>query len=112
MATKLGMKRTTPQLSLRRTKKLKQISTKSKVALRKWLTIKALRIIALQDKYGYVPCEYCHVPIFTGNELLTPEGHHNDGNRRHNYPDNCRILHRMCNQLMEDNNIKNVESLL
>lgn len=123
MATKMGMKRTLPQIPLKRKtplrakKGLNKMSDKAKAELRVWLKIKAERIRKLLDKFGYIPCEYCHSikktdSIVTQSEILCAEAHHNNGNRRDNTERNCRIVHRLCNQLIEDENIKDVPSLL
>ncbi len=118
--TKLGMKRTTPQLPLKRrtplraSKGLNRMSNKAKEELKTWLGIKAGRIQKLQDKFDYIPCEYCFGTIYNlgAGSSFSAEAHHNDGNRRHNIPSNCRIVHRYCNQLIEDKNIKDMPSLL
>ncbi len=110
--TKLGMKRTIPQILLRRKKGLNRMSDKAKAELKAWLEIKEARINALRDAFRYVPCEYCHQPINYNSELFYPEAHHNNGNRRDNSASNCRVLHRYCNQVIEDKNIKDVPSLL
>lgn len=117
MATKMGQKRTTPQLPLKRrtslkaTKGLNRMSDKAKEELQFWLKVKAKRVKLLMNRYGYIPCEYCLKPIGAG-EIFSPEGHHNNRNRRDNSPENCRILHRVCNQKIEDLNIRDVPSLL
>ena len=100
------MRRTEPP------KPLNKMSSKAQKELKIWLAIKNLRIILLQRKLGYLPCEYCGNKIINGSELYRPEGHHNNHNRRDNTLDNCRILHRMCNQVIEDKNIKDVPSML
>jgi len=84
----------------------------------------------LRDKFGYVPCELCvdyfvterRVPwldenssllvIIEGHEWFHAEGHHNNHDRRDSSPANCRILHGICNQQLEDHNIKDIKSLL
>jgi hypothetical protein len=118
MATKLGMKRTEPPKPLRRytplrTKKgLNKMSALAKAEMKIWQDIKVQRMALLQKKFDYIPCEYCLKPTIKESDLFHPEAHHNDGNRRHNFPQNCRILHRVCNQLIEDRNIRDVLSLL
>ena len=87
---------------------LKLMSKKAKAELRVWNKVKGERIKLLEEKFGgYAPCELCKV-VTTGQA----EGHHNDHDRRNNELENCRILHRVCNQRVEDENIKDVPSLL
>lgn len=91
---------------------LRPISKKARINIDIWREVKDARKLALDAKFGYIPCELCGGPTSENNELYYPEGHHNDHNRNHNYPSNCRILHRVCNQRIEDENIKDVPSLL
>lgn len=118
MGTPIGAKRTSPRkplrrvTPLRRTTALKKMSKRAKLELTLWRIVRKARMLALAQKYGYLPCEYCHKPIDTSSELYCPEGHHNNHNRRDNSPRNCRILHRVCNQTIEDLNVKDVPSLL
>ncbi len=116
--TKLGMHRTIPQIPLKRKTQLKakkglnRMSDKTKAELKAWLKIKEARMNKLRDAFRYIPCEYCHQPINSNSELFCAEGHHNDKDRRNNTFENCRILHRYCNQLIEDKNIKYIPSML
>ena len=110
--TKLGMRRTIPQLPLKRRKGLNKMSIRAHTELEIWLAVKEARMFVLQDRFGYIPCEYCQKPINYSSELFYPEGHHLDHNRRHNEPTNCRIVHRACNQFIEDKNVRDVVSLL
>lgn len=116
--TKLGMKRTIPQLPLKSKtplgakKGLNKMSDRSKEELKIWLGVKAERIQKLHDKFGYVPCEHCKERIIDNNELYQADAHHNNHNRRDNSFENCRILKRVCHTLIEDKNIKDVLSLL
>ena len=116
--TKLGMRRTIPQLPLRRKTPLKsrkglsRMSERAKREQKVWLDIKVKRMIALHEKFGFIPCEYCKKAVDGYSQLYTPEAHHNDGDRRNNTAKNCRILHRYCNQIVEDRNVKDVPSLL
>ena len=103
------LKRKTP---LRAKKGLTRMSDKAKSELSLWMDIKRERIQKLQDKYGYVPCEKCLQHIIAGSELYCAEAHHNNHDRRDNSPQNCRILHRVCNQLVEVENIRDIASLL
>ena len=89
---------------------LAQQSKRAKKEAVIWGRVKKERIERLRDKFGYVPCEYCFGKVGVG--LLTPEGHHNNHRRRDNSAANCRILHRYCNQKIEDLNVKDVLSLL
>ena len=104
-----ALKRRTP---LRAKVGLNRMSRKASTELGVWLKVKRSRMESLHDKFGYIPCEYCLKSISYSTELFYPEGHHNDHNRRNNSPSNCRILHRVCNQAIEDKNIKDVPSLL
>ncbi len=88
------------------------MSNKAKAELTTWTTVKVARMLALEEKFGYIPCEYCHKSVNTSSELFFPEGHHNNHNRRDNSFQNCRIIHRVCNQEIEDKNIRDVPSLL
>ena len=118
MATKMGMRRTIPQLPLKRKtplrakKGLNKMSENAKKEMKIWLAIKAQRMAQLREEFGYVPCEKCLRKTDTGSDLRYPEAHHNDGNRRHNFPENCRIVCRLDNQRIKDKNIKDVPSLL
>lgn len=103
------LKRKTP---LNAHKGLNKMSAKTKAELEIWMPIKKDRMEKLRDKFGVVICELCGKPIDYNSELYYPEAHHNDHNRRNNTPDNCRILHRVCNQRVEDENIKDVPSRL
>jgi hypothetical protein len=101
------------RVTLRAKKPINKMSDKAKIELRIWMAIKKERIRLLLEKYGYVPCEYCKLKTSADSEITLPEAHHNDQNRRNNTPENCRILHRHCNQLIEDKGIKSlVPSLL
>jgi hypothetical protein len=106
--TKMGMKR---DISKRR-KPINKMSQLTISELKEWHLITNARKTALQDKYDYIPCEYCKERIILWSELYCAEGHHNNHNRRDNTYDNCRILHRVCNQQIEDLNVKDVPSLL
>ena len=104
-----ALKRTTP---LRAKKGLNRMSKKAATEMYIWSKVKADRMANLFNKFDFIPCEYCKESISHSTELLYPEGHHNDHNRRNNSPSNCRILHRLCNQMIEDKNIRDVQSLL
>jgi hypothetical protein len=106
------MKRTIPQIPLRRKKGLNRMSVKAKGELKAWLKIKTERMLLLREKFSYLPCEYCHRRINEHSELYCAEGHHNNGNRRQNDFQNRRIVHRVCNQIIEDKNIKDIPSML
>lgn len=116
--TKMGMRRTEPQKPLKRytplraKKQLSSMSKKTKKELATWALVKTERIQKLREKYGYTPCEYCLKPIQSGSDLFCAEGHHNNHDRRQNEFENCRILHRVCNQRIEDLNVRDVPSLL
>ena len=89
------------------------MSENAKKEMKIWLAIKAQRIVLLRDKYGFVPCEYCHTPIINLGGLMSAEAHHNNHRRRQNTLENCRITHAYCNRiLIEDNNVRDVPSLL
>jgi len=104
------LKRTIP---LKRNKPLNKMSNRAKQELKIWMGIKKERINQLIDKFGFVPCEHCMQPTtYNGSELNYPEAHHNDHNRRNNTFENCRILHRVCNQQIEIEHVKDVPSLL
>ncbi len=97
--------------STKKRKPLKMMSKKAKMELKIWTAVKKERVKLLEAKFYYVPCELCGKPIsWEGQKTL--EGHHSDHDRRNNELDNCRILHRVCNQRIEDENIKDVPSLL
>jgi hypothetical protein len=115
----MGMKRTEPRKPLQRNTTLKRIkglnkmSERAKQEMKTWMRIKKERMANLNEKFGYVPCEYCKIATDSFSEIYTPEAHHNDQNRRNCTAENARILHRYCNQLIEDKNIKElVPSLL
>ncbi len=112
--TKMGMKREKPQFRyyLKRKKGISKMSNRAKDELTIWMVIKHDRMMALLRKFGFIPCEYCKESVNTNSELYCPEAHHNNHDRRDNSFQNARILHRVCNQLIEDKNIKDVPSLL
>jgi len=90
---------------------LAQQSKRAKKEAIIWSRVKKERMERLREKFGYVLCEYCFGKVGVG--MLAPEGHHNDKNRRNNSdPRNCRILHRYCNQRIEDINVRGIPSLL
>ncbi len=91
---------------------IRKQSSKARAELQVWLKVKRQRMAQLGEKFGYVLCEYCAKPINSNSELYSAEGHHNDHNRRNNTFENCRILHRVCNQRIEDLNVKDVPDLL
>lgn len=104
------LRRNTP---LKRTKGLNKQSKRAKVEMKTWIQIKKERMANLNEKFGYVPCEYCKIATDPTYPMYIPEAHHNDQNRRNCVPENARILHKYCNQLIEDKNIKGlVPSLL
>lgn len=74
-----------------------------------WRKVKEARIDKLKERYDYLPCEWCKVAISHG---MTPEGHHNDRNRRHNTLGNCRIVHSGCHRYVTDHNVRDVPDLL
>ncbi len=116
--TKLGMRRTIPQLPLKRktplmaNKGLNRMSDKAKEELAIWIRVKTKRMLKLQEKFGFVPCEYCHSAIEPNSYSYYAEGHHLDRNRRHNCLTNCRLLHAICHTFIHDHNIKDIPSLL
>lgn len=99
-------------IPLKRKKGLNKMSERTKVELKIWGTVVSERKEQLLAKFGYIPCEYCHQWIQNGSDLYCAEGHHNNHNRRENTFENCRILHRVCNQLIEEKHVKDVPSLL
>lgn len=89
------------------------MSDNAKEELKVWREVKHQRIQALQLKFGYIPCEYCTEPIDNFSSFNYPEAHHNNHNRRDCSFENCRIVHAYCNRiLIEDNNVRDVSSLL
>ncbi len=92
--------------------RLALMSKKAKIELKITQAIKKERMRLLKEKFGIVPCELCKIATVPHSLLLKAEYHHNDHDRRNNTLENCRILHRTCNQRVEDENIKNVKSLL
>jgi hypothetical protein len=113
--TKLGCKRTTPQLPLRRKTGLKSkkginnLSDRAKKEMVIWRKLKLERAELMRAKFDCVICEYCKRMIIY---LELTEGHHNNHNRRQNEPWNLRLVHSWCNIAIEDNNVKDVPSLL
>jgi hypothetical protein len=84
---------------------LKKISDKQRRKLAEWRLITEQRILQLIDIYGYPICEYCGG--YEGkHEFWRLDGHHIDGNRNNNTPENCYIVHRICHSKITDNNIK------
>jgi hypothetical protein len=91
-------------------KGLNRMSDKTKQELKVWRIVKNERIQKLIDKFGYLPCEYCLKVI---NNVSETDAHHNSHDRRKNVFSECRITHSYCNRiLIEDNNVKDVPSLL
>ena len=107
MGTPIGAKRTTPRKGLKRKSGLKPQSNKAKEEMKIWSGVKKEREQLLRDKFGYLPCEWCKKAILNGYH-----GHHNDHNRRNNTLLNARLLEFTCHMFVEDNNIKDVPSLL
>ena len=85
------------------------MSDKAKLEYQVWIAVKRERAALLNEKFGYIPCEFCKIAV---NHGAIPDGHHNDHNRRHNILSNCRLLHRTCHTHIHDQNIKDVPSLL
>ncbi len=112
------MHRTTPRLPLKRKtplrakKGINKMSDRAKEELKIWRKVTSERQEKLMAEFCFIPCEYCHQMIQSGSDLFRAEGHHNNKNRRDNLPSNCRILHRYCNQIIEDKNIRDIPSLL
>lgn len=101
------LKRGTP---IKRTKGLSKMSQRAKEELVIWRKVKTARIEKLREKFGYLICEYCLKPIRADSEA---QGHHNNHRRRDCSESNCRVTHGYCNTvLIEDNNVKDVPSLL
>ena len=95
---------------LLRRKALKPMSARAREELKIWREVVRRRVQALLDKFGFIPCEYCHQTIREGSQI---DGHHNNHDRRNNTFENCRITHPYCNRVaIEDGNVKDVPSLL
>lgn len=113
MPTPIGAKRTEPRKPLKRgtpikrTKGLSKMSQRAKAELVIWRKVKTEREALIREKLGWLPCEWCGFAI--QGEY---DGHHNDHNRRNNVVGNARLLHRSCHTFVEDNNVKDVPSLL
>ncbi len=86
---------------------LRQTSKKQAKENRIWSKVKLKRMEQLMEKFDYIPCEYCkrHASGFA-------DGHHNNGIRRENTFENCRIVHRLCHSTIHDKNVMDVRSLL
>jgi hypothetical protein len=88
---------------------IKKVSKKQAKENTIWRKVKQERIKLIIDKYGYLMCELCKKAL----DMSGAEGHHNNHNRRENSPSNIRILCHVCNcYTVEDNNIKDVLSIL
>lgn len=103
------LKRKTPLISKT---PLKKISHKAQIEYRQWFKIKIQRMKLLEEKYGYIPCEYCKRTISYSSGLHAPDPHHNDWDRRNNTLENCRIVGRVCHSKVHKENIRDVPSLL
>lgn len=88
------------------------MSEKAKSELAVLREVKKQRMKLLNLRYGYIPCEYCLKPINPNSLYHHAEAHHNNHDRRDNRLENIRITGRMCNQKIEDLNVKNVPSML
>ena len=91
-------------------KPLNKVSKRQKIENALWAKIKKERIELIIEKFGYLMCELCQKSL----EPSISEAHHNNHDRTNgNVPDNCRILCHFCNcYVVEDNNIKDVKSIL
>ncbi len=94
--------------SFKKRKPINKVSKKQAGKIRTWSGIKIDRIEMMIDQFGCVLCEYCLKSL---DESIA-EGHHNDHDRNNNTPGNCRLVHPQCNTAIEDNNVKDVKSLL
>jgi hypothetical protein len=104
---KTPLKSRTP---LKSYKPLNKVSKKQAKENALWAKIKRERIKLLLNKYGILYCENC-LRVLSASNMI--EGHHNNHNRRDNSLLNCRIVCHECNYYtIEDNNIKDVPSLL
>ena len=88
---------------MRRTK-INPVSDKQRRKLRLWGRITKERIAYLTEKYGYPLSEYSGRPG-GDHELTILGGHHLDGNRNNNTPENCYICQWQEHLFIEDNNI-------
>lgn len=102
------MKRTSLKrhTKLKASKGLRLMSDKAKAELKVWGKVVKERKQKLLDKYGFIPCEYCHKYCSNG------VGHHLDRNRRNNILINCLVVHVTCHTEIHDNNVKDVPSML
>lgn len=95
-------------LTPKKRKPLKFMSKKQAQKIRSWRKVVANRIERMIDEFGCVLCEYCLKQV----DESEVQGHHNDHDRNNNTPENCRLTHEFCNTAIEDNNVKDVPSLL
>ena len=95
---------------LKRKTPLKPQSDKAKLKYKEWLGVKRDRVKLLNEKFGFLPCEFCQKPITYGQVY---DGHHNTHRSLGGKSDleNARILHRVCHSKVHDQNLS-VESLL
>jgi len=85
---------------------LKKKSIKQEERDDEWAKAKVQRRRRLLHKYEADVCEFCGKVGYVGNTgLYHLDGHHIDGNRNNNNPDNCYSVHRICHSYITDNNI-------
>jgi len=72
-----------------------------------WREITYARKELIIKKYGILICEYCGKSMYSHELINLPfDGHHIDGNRNNNTPENCAILYRTCHSYVTDHNVK------
>lgn len=98
-----GLKRT----PLKATKGLKKVSEKQAAKNKIWREITLDRKLQIIRKFGTLICEYCGKPE-SGHEIqgLPWDGHHIDGDRNNNTPENNFIAYRTCHSYITDHNLK------
>lgn len=98
------------QTPLKRTKRLKPVTPKTRKRNGNWQFICAERAYYLISKYGRIVCEYSGETIrhlsSVPNDPDDGWGHHVDKNRNNCTPENCYIVKYKYHRIIDDNNIK------
>lgn len=85
---------------------LRKVSSKQAVKLRLWKRVTMKRIAEIADEFGVPICLWCGTQGYILSDgIFGLHGHHMDGNRENNTPENCYPCHNICHLFISDNNV-------
>jgi hypothetical protein len=101
------LKRKTPLKRTSLKSFLRMVSKKQAVKNASWRKVTLERKKLIKDRFGVLLCEHCGRPEYAHEIRGWPfDGHHIDGNRNNNTPENCAVVYRTCHSFVTDHNIK------